>query len=117
MQRFARLALACSLATVGVLFAACGSPSNQTKTTKTLVFITNTGSSFWKIAQKGCEKADAELADVNVVVKMAFGGTVKEQEKYINEARLTGNTDAIAISPIDPVAMRDQLDKTAKNTL
>jgi len=117
MQRFTRLALVCSLATVYLLFAGCGSPTKASKTTKTLVYISNTGSNFWKIAQKGCEKADAELADVDVVFKTTFGGTVKEQERYINESRFRGDVDAFAISPIDPAAMRDLLDKTAKNSL
>lgn len=117
MQRFARLALVCSLATVYLLFAACGSPPKPTKTTKTIVFVSNTGSNFWKIAQKGCEKADAELADVDVVFKTTFGGTVKEQEKYVNESLFKGEADAFAISPIDPLGMRDFLDKTARKAL
>lgn len=116
MQRFTLFALACSLAITFALSAACSSPTPP-KTKKTLVFITNTGSDFWKIAQKGCEKADAELADVDVVFKTTFGGTVKEQERFISESQVKDDADAIAISPIDPVGMRDLLDKVAKKAL
>lgn len=105
------------LSAILMLLAACSSPSKPPKTVKTIVFITNTASNFWKIAQKGCEKADKELADVDVIVKTAFGSTVKEQERYINECFTKDDADAIAISPIDPVGMKDLLDKTAKRTL
>ncbi len=100
-----------------LFFAACGAPTKPPKTVKTIVFITNTASNFWKVAQKGCEKADAELADVDVIVKTAFGSTVKEQEKYINECFTKDDADAIAISPIDPIGMKDVLDKAARRTL
>jgi len=109
--------IVCLLATLLILAAGCSEAAKPAKTVKTIVFITNTASNFWKIAQKGCEKADAELADVNVIVKTAFGSTVKEQERYINECFTKDDADAIAISPIDPVGMKDMLDKAAKRTL
>jgi ribose transport system substrate-binding protein len=82
-----------------------------------VVFITNTASNFWKIAQKGCEKADAELADVKVLFKMAFGGTAKEQERYIRDSLQRDDADAIAISPIDPVGQKQLINDTAKQVL
>ena len=45
------------------------------KAVKTVAFITNTTSNFWTIARKGCEKADAELADVKVAFKTTNTGT------------------------------------------
>ncbi len=78
-----------------------------------VTFITNVASDFWKMAQKGCEKADAELANVDVNFQMAFGGTAIEQERYINEALQRG-TDAIAISPVDPVGAKKAINNAAK---
>jgi ribose transport system substrate-binding protein len=101
-----------------LLHIGCGSePVKPPKTKKTLVFITNTASDFWKIAQKGVEKADAELPDAEALVKMPFGGTAKEQEKYINDSLNKDDADAIAISPIDPKEQEALINKTAKKVL
>ena len=79
-----------------------------------MAFITNVASDFWKIAQKGCEKADAEMANVEVNFQMAFGGTAVEQERYINDLLQRG-IDAIAISPVDPVGAKKIINKAAKS--
>src|SRR5215212_4681764 len=114
MKRSSQCILVCLLA----LFSfGCGADSKPPKTKKTVVFITNTASSFWKIAQKGVEKADAELADVDVLFKMPFCGTAKEQERYINDSLVKDDADAIAISPVDPVEQQDLLNRTAKKVL
>ncbi len=117
MKRSVQTEFICLLSIILALSAACDSSSKTEKTQKKVAFITNTASNFWRIAQKGCEKADAELADVDVVFKMASGGTVKEQERYINESLRRDAADAIAISPIDPVEQKELLNNTAKKVL
>lgn len=109
----------CMLTIALLLFSACSSePAKPPKSTKTIVVISNTASHFWKVVQEGCEKADAELADVDVIFKMASGSSVKDQEKYINEALLKDDADGIAISPIEPTEMKGILEKVAaKKTL
>jgi ribose transport system substrate-binding protein len=114
MKRSVQSIFVCLLAIISV---ACGSSPAPEKTQKKVAFITNTASNFWTIAQKGCQKADAELADVDVVFKMNSGGTAKEQERYINESLRRDSADAIAISPIDPVAQKQLLNDTAKKVL
>lgn len=117
MKRSTQFVFACLL-TFLFLLAGCGSePVKPPKTQKKLVFITNTASNFWKIAQKGVEKADAEMPDVDVLFKIAFGGTAKEQEKYINESLLKDDADAIAISPIDPAEEKALINRAAKKVL
>jgi ribose transport system substrate-binding protein len=116
MQRLSRFTLVSSLAIAYALFAACGSPAKPEKAVKTVTIISNTASNFWKVIQKGAEKADAELADVNVIFKMTYGATVKEQERYTNESLVKDDADAIAISPLDPDGLKDFLDKTARKT-
>jgi ribose transport system substrate-binding protein len=117
MKLSAQTKFVCLLAVIALFSAACGSSPAPEKTRKKVAFITNTASNFWKIAQQGCQKADAELADVDVVFKMASGGTVKEQERYINESLRRDAADAIAISPIDPVAQKQLLNDTARKVL
>lgn len=117
MKRSTQCIFACLLA-LCFLYIGCGSePVKPPKMQKKLVFITNTASDFWKVAQKGVEKADAELPDVEALVKMPFGGTAKEQEKYINESLLKDDADAIAISPLDPAGQEALINKTAKKVL
>jgi ribose transport system substrate-binding protein len=79
----------------------------------TVAVITNVASDYWKLVQKGCEKADAELPNVDVNFQMAYGGTVTEQERYLNEA-LMKKADAIAISPVDPVEVKKAINSAAK---
>src|SRR5262249_22594406 len=115
MKRSVQYAFASLFGIVLALSPGCSS-SPETRPHKEklkVAFITNTASDFWKVAQKGCEKADAELADVDVNFQMAYGGTAIEQDRYINEALQRG-TDAIAISPVDPVAAKKAINNAAK---
>jgi ribose transport system substrate-binding protein len=99
-----------------LLFSFGCSSAPETKAPKEklkVTFITNAASDYWKAAQKGCEKADAELADVEVNFQMAYGGTPTEQDRYINEALMKG-TDAIAISPVDPVGAKKSINNASK---
>jgi ribose transport system substrate-binding protein len=117
MKRYIQNVLVCLLVSAIVPIAACDSETKTEKTRKKVAFITNTASNFWLIAQKGCEKADAELEDVDVVFKMASGSSVKDQERYINESLRRDSADAIAISPIDPVGQKQIINDTAKKVL
>ncbi len=82
-----------------------------------MVFITNTSSDFWKIVRKGVEKADGELANLDVVFKMPFGGTAVEQDRMVNDALNREDADAVAISPIDPVSQKKTINNAAKRIL
>ena len=81
MKRLTVYKLICVLAFCIAIFVGCDStPTPKApKPVKTVAFITNTTSNFWTIARKGCEKADAELADVKVVFKTTNTGATDEQ--------------------------------------
>ncbi|MFN2493683.1 MAG: substrate-binding domain-containing protein [Pyrinomonadaceae bacterium] len=79
-----------------------------------MAFITNASSDFWKIARKGCEKADTELTDVTVAFKTTNTGAVEEQNGLIRDALDTDRADAIAVSIIDPAAQKQLINDTAK---
>ena len=104
------------LALVFATSASCASPPKAGKAVKTVAFITNATSDFWKIAHKGCDKADAELPDVTVAFKSTNTGTAKEQNGLISDA-LELDTDAIAISVIDPVGQKQVINDAAKRAL
>jgi ribose transport system substrate-binding protein len=116
MKRSVQIAFVCLLSLAVAQSLSCSS-APETKAPKENVkvaFITNVASDFWKVAEKGCQKADAEMANVEVHFQMAFGGTAVEQERYINEALMKG-FDAIAISPVDPVGAKKAINKAAKS--
>lgn len=87
------------------------------KAVKTVAFIPNTSSDFWKIARKGCEKADQELTDIKVTFKTPYDGTPAAQNALIRQALDGDEASAIAISPIDPVSQKKAINDAAKRAL
>src|SRR5882724_4986273 len=116
MKRSTHHKFICLLAFVFATSASCSSPPKAPKAIKTVAFITNATSDFWKIAHKGCEKADAELPDVTVAFKSTNTGSAKEQNGLISDA-LEMDTDAIAVSVIDPVGQKQVINDAAKRAL
>src|SRR5438034_2828364 len=118
MKRPIQLTFVVLLASLLTFALSCASPSpNPPKAVKTIAFITNTTSDFWKIAHKGCEKADAELPDVTVVFKTTNTGTTDEQNGLVRQALDRDEADAIAISPIDPAGQKKVINDAAKRAL
>ena len=109
--------LICFLSLILISIVSCATPPKPPKTVKTVAFITNSTSDFWKVARKGCEKADTELADVKVVFKTTNTGTTDEQNGLIRYALDADDADAIAISPADPVGQKKVINDAAKRAL
>ncbi len=108
------------LAFVIIFSVSCSSPQpvqKPPKAVKTVAFITNNSSDYWKAVRKGCEKADGELPDVNLTFKIAFGGKPFEQQRMINDALNMDGADAIAVSPIDPSEEKFTINGAAKRAL
>jgi len=96
----------------------CGPPAPKPpKAVKTVAFITNTTSDFWKIARKGCEKADSELADVTVAFKTTNTGTKDEQNRLIRDSLNIDEADALAISLVDPAGQKSVINEAARRAL
>ena len=118
MKRLTQSKFVCLLALVFAVCLSCDSPAPKpAKTVKTVAFITNTTSNFWTIARKGCEKADAEVADVKVAFKTTNTGTIDEQNRLIRDSLNIDEADAIAISPVDPAGQKSIINETAKRAL
>jgi len=81
-------------------------------TTLKLAFITNNSSEFWKIAEKGLEKANKELG-INVEMKMPETGKVEQQKKIIEDLVSQGY-HGFAISLISPADETRDLDKASQ---
>jgi ribose transport system substrate-binding protein len=114
MNRSIKCKLLYALLLVLSLSISCASPPKPPKAIKTVAFITNSTSDFWKIARKGCEKADAELPDVTVAFKTTNTGTIEEQNGLIRQALDRDEADAIAVSPVDPATQKKVINDAAK---
>jgi ribose transport system substrate-binding protein len=117
MKRLIQLKFVCLLAFILTLSVSCASHPKPPKAVKTVAFITNNTSDFWKIARKGCENAGAELHDVTVSFRTTNTGTTEEQNGLIRQALDRDDADAIAISPIDPVGQKRVINDAAKRAL
>jgi ribose transport system substrate-binding protein len=117
MNRSIQCKLVCESLLVLSILSSCASPPKPPKAVKTVAFITNSTSDFWKIARKGCEKADAELPDVTVTFKTTNTGTIEEQNGLIRQALDRDEADAIAISPVDPTTQKKVINDAAKRAL
>jgi len=117
MKRLIQRKFVCLLAFFLTLSVSCASPPKAPKAVKTVAFITNTTSDFWKVARKGCDKADAELPDVTVAFKTTNTGAIEEQNGLIRQALDRDEADAIAISPVDPVGQKTVINDAAKRAL
>ena len=117
MKRLIQRRFVCLMAFVFILSLSCASPPKAPKAVKTVAFITNTTSDFWKVVRKGCEKADAELPEVTVTFRTTNTGTTEEQNGLIRQALDRDDADAIAISPIDPAGQKKVINDAAKRAL
>jgi ribose transport system substrate-binding protein len=99
--------------------AACrssgGSSSDGARTLR-LAFVSNNSADFWTIARRGVEKADAELADVEVDFRLTPPPEAAEQQRIVDDL-LTRGVDAIAISPVDPQNQTLMINAAAKRAL
>jgi ribose transport system substrate-binding protein len=78
----------------------------------TLAFITNNASDFWKIAQAGVDKAEAEF-NVECEVKIPANGTPGEQKTIVEDLMARG-VAGISISVIDPKTQISLINQAAK---
>ena len=90
-------------------------PAGGAKTLR-LAFVTNNSADFWTIARRGAEKADSELADVEVDFRLTPPPEAAEQQRIVDDL-LTRGVDAIAISPVDPQNQTPMINAAAKRAL
>ena len=79
---------------------------------KQLAFIVNAASDFWKLAEAGVNKAQAELPDYELQFKYPAQGTAALQNALMDDLVAAG-TDAIMISSVDPKTSIDAFNRIA----
>ena len=81
----------------------------------TLAFVVNGASDFWKAAEAGVKKAQAELPDYNMELKYPEQASVAIQQRLMDDL-VTAGVKAIMVSAVDPKTSTDGLNKIASET-
>lgn len=100
--------LAAAAAAAGLLVA--GAATAQDK--QQLAFVVNASSDFWKLAEAGVKKAQAELPNYELQFRYPAQGTAALQNALMDDLVAAG-TDAIMISSADPKNSIDAFNKVA----
>ena len=79
---------------------------------KQLAFVVNAASDFWKLAEAGVKKAQAELPNYELQFRYPAQGTAALQNALMDDLVAAG-TDAIMISSVDPKNSIDAFNRIA----
>jgi len=94
---------------IAVIFAlAAGAASAQEK--KSLAFVVNGASDFWKIAEAGVKKAQSELPKYELSLKYPEQSAAAIQQRMMDDLVAAG-TDAIMVSAVDPKTSTEALNR------
>jgi len=94
------LLIACSIATTGAVA--------QDK--KSLVFVVNGASDFWKLAEAGVKKAQSELPNYDLQFKYPEQAAAAVQQRLMDDLVAAG-VSAIMVSAVDPKSSTDALNR------
>jgi ribose transport system substrate-binding protein len=86
--------------------------TSQTADKKTLAFVVNGASDFWKAAEAGVRKAQTELPNYNLVFKYPEQSSAAIQTRILDDLVAAG-TAGIMVSAVDPKTMGDVLNRVA----
>lgn len=105
MKRAVGYGIALAVALAGVSLA-------QAQEKKQLAMVVNASSDFWKLAEAGIKKAQAELPNYELALKYPAQGTAALQNSLMDDL-VTAGTDAIMISSVDPKTSVDAFNRVA----
>lgn len=77
---------------------------------KTLAFVVNGASDFWKAAEAGVKKAQSELPNYNLTFKYPEQSSAAIQTRIMDDLVAAG-VAGILVSPVDPKTMGDALNR------
>lgn len=100
--------------TAAVLISATGISSAAE--TKQLYFVANGAVDFWKLAEAGMKKAQAELPGYSVEIKYPEQSSAAIQNRLMDDLVSNGAT-GIMVSSVDPKTQVDELNKLAGQTV
>jgi ribose transport system substrate-binding protein len=98
------------LAATAVLALGALSGASQGQGKKTLAFVVNGASDFWKAAEAGVKKAQTELPNYNLTFKYPEQSSAAIQTRMMDDLVAAG-VAGILVSPVDPKTMGDALNR------
>ena len=101
------------LATAMVAALAAAAGLAQAADKKTLVFVVNGASDFWKAAEAGVKKAQAELPKYDMVFKYPEQSSAAIQIRLMDDLAAAG-VAGIMVSAVDPKTESDALNRIGK---
>jgi len=102
------------IATVVVALGCASAATAQDK--KSLAFVVNGASDFWKIAEAGVKKAQGELPKYNLQFKYPEQASAAAQQRVMEDLVAAG-VAGIMVSSVDPKNQTDGLNKIAGQSL
>src|SRR5271155_3670156 len=100
------------LAGVALGIAMAFAAGAQAADKKTLAFVVNGASDFWKNAEAGIKKAQGELPDYNLTLKYPEQATTAAQQRLMDDLVASG-VAAIMVSAVDPKTETEALNTVA----
>jgi len=104
-----RLYLTSIAAAVALTFATGAGAADK----KTLAFVVNVPSDFWKAAEAGVKKAQAELPNYDLELKYPEQGAAAIQQRLMDDL-IAGGVAGIIVSAVDPKTESDYLNKVGE---
>lgn len=98
------------------LALALGVGSAQAAGKKTLAFVVNGASDFWKIAEAGVKKAQGELPNYDLQFKYPEQAAAAVQQRVLEDLVAAGAA-GIMVSAVDPKNQTEELNKIAAQTV
>src|ERR1700761_7168789 len=83
---------------------------------KHLYFVPNGAVDFWKLAEAGMKKAQAELPNYTIQIKYPEQSSAAIQNRLMDDL-VAGGAAGIMVSAIDPKTQTDALDKVASQAV
>ncbi len=102
-----KLRLSAAILSIAAVMAA-GAATAQDK--KSLAFVVNGASDFWKLAEAGVKKAQGELPDYDLQFKYPEQAAAAVQQRLMEDLAAAG-VSAIMVSAVDPKSSTDALNR------
>src|SRR5882724_12569683 len=104
------------LVATSAVFALAGANASFAADKKTLAFVVNGASDFWKIAEAGVKKAQGELPNYDLQFKYPEQAAAAVQQRVMDDLVAAGAA-GIMVSAVDPKNQTEQLNKVAAQTV
>ncbi len=91
-------------------------PAAQAADKKSLYFVVNGASDFWKAAEAGVKKAQGELPNYTLALKYPEQSSAAMQNRLMDDL-VAGGAAGIMVSAVDPKTQIDELNKVGGSTV